>query len=833
VIAMSLELQISDIKSLLAQNGFVLWQVSEGFDFEAVEAELSEVTLILASEGFLNTNLAIREAAGEKTLIVLSSNLEPDDPLALSLRARFVEYRTTSEAQILKELSWPSSLESWIRGHLALFEDRKLLAKLRKVEAAGLSLQNVSDVVLVRLFGVDERSSVGFSLAIISGNLAEIDETLRAIQGTSLEPLSWAKLSKEVGYNSTQPGLEDFRIWLAQTTLASSFVNLENTRTSSGPVATVEYFLQEFKLRHPAQYVAFCESELTSLLNLGQMQDLDPLMLSRVHHIPQVEQILFNSCLAGLSSKPHSLSSVQLQELLRNREKSAWYEKFHGAFQALFQGVRVLELVNALDLHCASFASGINRYTETWYEVDLAYRKFVYQSKDITDLSAEFRTLVDAVESTYVNAFQNKLGENWQVVLEQTSAWSDLPDVEMARSFYQENIVLPLSSDKNRIAVIISDALRFEVGVEASKVLSELGYEIKTSSMISPLPSYTQLGMAALLPNKTITLQPESKTVLVDDEPSSGIENRKKILGRSGGSAIDFESLVTEGDLKERLKEFRLWYVYHNKIDKVGDNAASEGSVFDAVEGTLEDLKTAVQKLKVAGFNKIFITADHGFLYQDSAIPEHGFLSTVPEGDETEFMNRRFIIGRGLQKSAGLKYFTSAQLGYSCDYEIQIPASTLRLRRKGSGIRFVHGGASLQEIVIPLLELTKSSQKSSAQVDVVLSPGVSKRITTGLVALSFTQKEPTSGNVSSRELRIAMFSGDQRISTSERVIFAHSDPEIRNRVSTLSLSMTNDLSIAGKKSVTLRLESRIGQTERWGQYAEIEFELANLAEKDF
>ena len=833
MIAMSLVLQISDVKSLLTQNRVLIWQVSEGFDLKALDAELSDVTVILASEGFLNTNLAIREAAGEKTLIILSSDFESDDPLAVSLRARFPEYRTTSEAQILKELSWPASLESWIKGHLPLFEDSKLLAKLGKVEASGLSLQNIGGAVLARLFGVDERSSVGFSLALISGNLSEIEESLTAIQSTSLGPLIWAKLAKEVGYNSTQPGIEDFRIWLAQTTLASAFVDIESTRTSSGLVASAEYFLQEFKLRHPAAYVSFCESELTDLLNVQQIHDLEPLMLSRVYHLPQVEPILFEKCLAAISSKALSLSSGDLRAVIRNRERSPWVDKFRNAFEALFQAARVLESVSTLDLHCSNFSSGVKSYAESWYGVDFAYRKFVLKSKGIADLTPEFGSLMETIESTYVNAFQNKLGENWQVVLEQTPSWLQAPDVTMARSFFQDNIVLPLSSDKNRIAVIISDALRFEVGVEASNDLSSLGFDVKLSSMVAPLPSYTQLGMAALLPNKTITLQPESKTVLVDDEPSSGLENRKKILLRAKGSAIDFETLVTEADLKERLKDFKLWYVYHNKIDKVGDNAASEGSVFDAVESTLEDLKIAVKKLKTAGFNKIFITADHGFLYQDSGIPEHGFLSTVPEGDETEFMNRRFIIGRGLQKSPGLKHFTSSQLGYSCDYEVQIPASTLRLRRKGSGLRFVHGGASLQEIVIPLLELTKASQKSMSQADVVLSPGVSKRITTGIVALSFTQKEPISDEVSARELRIAIFSGEQRISTSETVVFAHSDTEIRNRVTALSLSMTNDLSIAGQKSVTLRLESRIGQTERWGQYAEIEFELANLAEKDF
>lgn len=825
--------QISEVKSLLAENRVILWQVDETFDFEEVRSALSDVSLIQASEGYLNVNVAVSKTDIHSALIILEESVEAEDPLAVSLRARFREYRTTAEAQLLKELAWPAYLESWVREHSSLFSNKIFLAKLRKIETAGLTIQNLPQSVLVRLFGVDERSSVGFSLSLLSADPSEIEETLTLIQGSSLDALLWIMLSREVGYGSAQPGVEDLRVWLAQTTLASALVDLDRTKTSLGSGTSVEYFLQELKLRHPEAYVSFCESEVAALVDMSQFQDLEPSELSRVHHLPQVDSVLFDKCLRDLVSPSGGLASDGIRRLLRNREKSAWGKRFRGGFDALLHGAIIREQVKSLDLHCSDFSSGVTSYSQAWHEVDFAYRKFVLASKGITDISSDFGVFADLVESAYVNAFQNKLGENWQLVVNGLESWAKLPDASFARDFFNDHVLLPLSSEKNRIAVIISDALRYEVGVEASQLLSGAGFDVKVSALIAPLPSYTQLGMAALLPNKKISLKPDSKTVLIDGESSAGLENRKKILAGSNGSAIDFESLITENDLKGRLAEFRLWYVYHNKIDKVGDNAASEGSVFEAVESTFEDLKLALQKLKAAGFNKIFITADHGFLYQDSDIAQHGFLSTVPEGEVTEFINRRFVIGKGLQESEGLKRFTSSQLGYECDYEVQVPASTLRLRRRGSGLRFVHGGASLQEIVVPLVELSKSSQKASDQVGVVLSPGVSKRITTGLVALSFTQKDPVSEALLGRDLRIAIFSGDQRISTAETVAFASTDPEIRNRVTALSLNMTNDLSKSGQKSVVLKLESRIGQTERWGPYADIDFELANLAEKDF
>ena len=58
-------------------------------------------------------------------------------------------------------------------------------------------------------------------------------------------------------------------------------------------------------------------------------------------------------------------------------------------------------------------------------------------------------------------------------------------------------------------------------------------------------------------------------------------------------------------------------------IDATGDKKASERRTFDAVEDSIEELKKFV-KLLHASYNvaKVYITADHGFLYNDEEIKE-------------------------------------------------------------------------------------------------------------------------------------------------------------------------------------------------------------------
>ena len=73
--------------------------------------------------------------------------------------------------------------------------------------------------------------------------------------------------------------------------------------------------------------------------------------------------------------------------------------------------------------------------------------------------------------------------------------------------------------------------MRYEIGDELlSLIRQEDRYSAELEPMLAMLPSYTQLGMAALLPNRELTIADnETGAVLVDGQSSQGTANRIKI----------------------------------------------------------------------------------------------------------------------------------------------------------------------------------------------------------------------------------------------------------------------------------------------------------------
>ena len=214
--------------------------------------------------------------------------------------------------------------------------------------------------------------------------------------------------------------------------------------------------------------------------------------------------------------------------------------------------------------------------------------------------------------------------------------------------------------------------------------------------------------------------------MLADDQPTNGTAFRSKILESVGGTAIqaeDFKALSAD-ERRELYKANRVLYVYHNRIDATGDKPGTERQVFEAVEDTLRDIVDLVKKLASANATNIFITADHGFLFQDEALADSFFLSTQPQGDDIKVVNRRYVLGHGLKVDIAFTTFTSAQLGLDSDLEVQIPKSIHRLRLAGGGSRFVHGGATLQEIVVPVLAVNKKRKSDTRLVNVEVLAGV-------------------------------------------------------------------------------------------------------------
>jgi hypothetical protein len=298
-------------------------------------------------------------------------------------------------------------------------------------------------------------------------------------------------------------------------------------------------------------------------------------------------------------------------------------------------------------------------------------------------------------------------------------------------------------------------------------------------------------------------------------------------------NAEDFMKMNSAIDGRDFVKNYDLIYIYHNRIDKIGDDKTTEEKVFEAVEQELDFLMDVIKKIANMNGINMFITADHGFLYQNNELAESDFLIGEVSGNIWK-ESRRYVIGKNLKGDASTKHFTSAQLNLSGDAEVLIPKSINRIRIKGAGSRYVHGGASLQEIVIPLLKVTKTRQDTTKQVEVDIIKSTDK-ITTNILAVSFLQTELVSEKVLSRQIRSAIYADDGEM-LSDQFTYHFDIAEGIERMREVKHRFNLSSKASGKyknQRVKLVLEEPVEGTNKWKQYNEYYYTLNISFTNDF
>jgi uncharacterized protein (TIGR02687 family) len=331
----------------------------------------------------------------------------------------------------------------------------------------------------------------------------------------------------------------------------------------------------------------------------------------------------------------------------------------------------------------------------------------------------------------------------------------------------------------------------------------------------------------------------ETGTVQVDGQSSQGTANRIKILSqnmpqRATACKADGLMAMNKEECRALVRDHDVIYVFHNRIDATGDKRESEERVFEAVEDALQDLIRLIKKLTGANANNLLVTSDHGFIYQNRAIDESDFSGVDAEGDRILFRDRRFVLGKGLSKAPGLRRFTPAELGLAGEVEVQIPKSINRLRLRGSGSRFVHGGASLQEVVIPVLKINKKRQSDVSTVDVDILRGASSVITSGQLAVTMYQAGPVTDKIQPRVLRAGIYTeaGDL-ISDSHDLTFDLTSENPRERELKVRFVLTRKADESNGQEVILKLEEKHSGTSHYKEYKSLRYLMRRSFTSDF
>ena len=832
------DVMVHALKALFEQHRIVFWYCDDPLlvaDYEAVTLEGVEKRDITGR--LFRTKVEVLHEQPKTKFLLFHRGPRPADEenFLLDVLLANKEFLTDKASLVAAELGLGEKLLPALRATMPFFA---AAARTEAVKAL-LAPKDETPTTLVEKM-----------LAVVLGTQPKIEAILLAlfkkpevwtsVEKFGLAPFFWQQLRATFGYVSETPSLADFKLALFGDAVKGICGESGSVRLSSAARAFLESWRDHAKFRE-----VFDAASDEAARNLGVASALRTLAYDRFGAedvFAEIDRRILRELAARIEAR--TIRHEEVARLVAERQNTHWFDSdFAPHYRALERASSFWSQLAQFDFQPATPDEAIRSYVAVGAKLDGAYRAYTVHAQTVKRSSDLLDAITGRLNGDYANNFLYKMNNAFQKTLEGVSTWPFETSLLKQREFWR-SVVCGRYADK-KVCVIISDALRYGVAEElADRFRAADRYTAKLEPMVGMLPSYTQLGMAALLPHEKLHFGiPHDGRVMADGRSTAGLEARQAILAAAdpkGATAVRAEDVLswTRAELDACTHDHHVIYVYHNVIDAAGDDAKTEGETCAACARAMDDIVALVKKLAgPSHVSSFLVTSDHGFLYQDAPVEASDFIPPPRTADvaAASKLTRRFYLGRGFELRTDLMRFTERELGLSGDALVAIPKSTLRMRLSGSGSRYTHGGASLQEITIPLLTIVKKRLDDTAAVEVdLLREGINK-ITTANLVVRFYQTAPVGGKVLPRTLRARLMTQDGRIalSSAKEMVFNSPGEAAGDRIQTLTLALSHEADKLGNASVDLVIETRLPGTSQYVPYRKETYQLQRMFERDF
>jgi hypothetical protein len=290
------------------------------------------------------------------------------------------------------------------------------------------------------------------------------------------------------------------------------------------------------------------------------------------------------------------------------------------------------------------------------------------------------------------------------------------------------------------VAYFLVDAMRFEMGSELAERLPRAA-EVSLRPAICALPSITPIGMAALQPGASSSfsvIEQDGKLgARIDGAFLPDLAARKKFAAARVPNLVDLslDELLSlqPSKLARKIAGAQVIVVRSQEIDHAGE----AGFTFQArqmMDTVIDNLARSIRKLATSGVEHAVVTADHGHLFFPADRDESMRIDS-PGGDEVD-LHRRCWIGHGGATPAGCIRVSATALGYDSDLDFVFPVG-IGVFKAGGDLAFHHGGASLQELITPVLTIrTKVAASDRPAVCTVTATGIPDAITNRIFSIT-------------------------------------------------------------------------------------------------
>ena len=665
-------------------------------------------------------------------------------PQTPALRRGFKQYRKFFNAQLRRNKvavqsvipSTPAQLQMAIMAALAGLKDAKPNGIIKAMLQAGLQMDSNAIYQEFVSYGIDEAF--------------------------------WRMVAQGTGYQDMDSDLSQLATHLLLTastrTMRQEFLAGLQMFISSAHQAYCYDFVSDWMHSEDARSIYEIAESVESELNLPQrFMKLHVADLVETEVFPCVNEVILVKLMTEISD--HIIDVDTITQTVEKRRTCVWYDDIKNYYEGILQVAKMQAFFkeHSAGFHTVEPAKVWKEYTTEYYIMDTYYREFHKTYSESLknyheELSDLFTHVMEKVEGLYTTWFLGQLGTNWSdACADNLREYGRVLEVDQQVDFYRRKV----ASSDSKVYVIISDAMRYEVAAAlAEQLRRETQAKVDLKSMQGIFPTITKFGMAALLPHKALSVElktgkTERLAVLADGQ-STESGNRDKLLKAADSArvALKYKDIIgmKRVDRQALIKGMNVVYIYHDTIDEAGH---LESSIFSACDTAIEELKNMVRIISNEwGGANIIITSDHGFLYTYSPLTEDDKVDKTTESDQDVEIGRRYAI---MQKGAQPQYLMPVKfLGGDTAYDAFAPRESIRIKMKGGGLNFVHGGISLQEMVVPVIEYhflrnqSKEYKKNKSKYDTkpveISLLSANRKISNMIFSLNFYQKDPVGGN---------------------------------------------------------------------------------------
>lgn len=818
----------------------IVWKDEEGeFADAAAELKLENARiLVMQRDHMFELRRQIEVDYVQENLLIYCplSFAKPQDNWLLDVFLYSEEFRADYWSLLFQELSIADSPDArvYARSIADFFGSKERREKLCALRERYASAAELEIGVLGVLCGAREYGFGEIVRRVLCCDPGEENPCLSAMAKLCGEDAFWRLCEKSFGY----AGAHDCDRLTCHILTTAALDGTQTAALSGLPCdaahATQAYgFFENWLRRDREGLIGICYwvEERFGVEDCLRRMDREALMRMRV--FPAADTILLDAALNSFAQGRLNLDDAE--ELLRARRDQAWSEEYAAYYRALraLTDMQRFHMAHRGGDHATALKELWTAYADEMYRMDQYYREFCVacdQALELMQMALEdsLKAAAETADRMYKNSYLGELNALWtRLVSEQ--GLDALTGVARQADFYRDRV----APAENRVYVIISDGLRYEVAKTLEERLSgSLRGNTECGAMLGALPGITPVGMAALLPHAYLTMEDDLK--IRCDGMATDAANRERVLQSACPESIAVDSASFRRCSREQRAELvrgkKVVYIYHDTIDRVGE---SGGDVAQACEAAVRELVQLMNLLvNERKASSVLITSDHGFLYSRMALDAYDKADRELISGEILEYKRRYAIVRGLKMDERLIAHEMTDLGRS-DLTAVFPRGCMRFRLQGGDEKYFHGGLSLQEWMIPVLcyQNKKAGQKgfrAISRVEVVLL-GENRTISNNIFTLSFYQKEPCTDRTQPRTL-LAHFedANGRAISDAHRLVFDSADADNSARVTRVRFRLLgNGYDRRQEYDLVLRDEDEKCELER------IPFRIDIVFENDF